>query len=316
VSLPVGVGRSAGALRRLRLGDRAYRRALQALGLVVLGIFAAVGVSLFVQAWPALVHSGPGFVTGTTWDPNKAIYGVLPFIVGTLLTSAIALVLAIPIGIGAAIFLSEYAPRRIAAPLGVLVELLAAVPSVVYWLWGLLVLAPIFVSTVEPPLTQLPFARGPALGVGLLLAGVILAVMILPTITAVTRDLMSSVPAATREAVYGLGGTRWQVVRRAVLPSVRVGIIGGVVLALGRALGETMAVTFVIGNSNQIPRSLLAPTQTLASLIANEFTEATEPFHASALLSAAVVLLVIALLVNTLARLLVWSVSREMRETG
>ena len=178
MSLPVGVGRSAGALRRLRLGDRAYRRALQALGLVVLGIFAAVGVSLFVQAWPALVHSGPGFVTGTTWDPNKAIYGVLPFIVGTLLTSAIALVLAIPIGIGAAIFLSEYAPRRIAAPLGVLVELLAAVPSVVYGLWGLLVLAPIFVSTVEPPLTQLPFARGPALGVGLLLAGVILAVMI------------------------------------------------------------------------------------------------------------------------------------------
>ena len=168
MSLPVGVGRSAGALRRLRLGDRAYRRALQALGLVVLGIFAAVGVSLFAQAWPALVHSGPGFVTGTTWDPNKAIYGVLPFIVGTLLTSAIALVLAIPIGIGAAIFLSEYAPRRIAAPLGVLVELLAAVPSVVYGLWGLLVLAPIFVSTVEPPLTQLPFARGPALGVGLL----------------------------------------------------------------------------------------------------------------------------------------------------
>ncbi|TME50361.1 MAG: hypothetical protein E6I55_00665 [Chloroflexi bacterium] len=211
MSLPVGVGRSAGALRRLRLGDRAYRRALQALGLVVLGIFAAVGVSLFVQAWPALVHSGPGFVTGTTWDPNKAIYGVLPFIVGTLLTSAIALVLAIPIGIGAAIFLSEYAPRRIAAPLGVLVELLAAVPSVVYGLWGLLVLAPIFVSTVEPPLTQLPFARGPALGVGLLLAGVILAVMILPTITAVTRDLMSSVPAATRsEASCSRSGGPWE----------------------------------------------------------------------------------------------------------
>jgi len=315
VSLPARLGRSSVAARRFQIGDRAYRRGLQALGLLVLGIVAAVGISLFAQAWPALVHSGLGFFTGTTWDPNKAIYGVLPFIVGTLLTSAIALLLAIPIGIGAAIFLSEYAPRRIAAPLGVLVELLAAVPSVVYGLWGLFVLAPIFVSTVEPPLTHLPFARGPALGVGLLLAGVILAVMILPTITAVTRDLLSSVPAATREAVYGLGGTRWQVVRRAVLPSVRIGIIGAIVLALGRALGETMAVTFVIGNSNAIPKSLLAPAQTVASLIANEFAEATEPFHASALLAAAVVLLVIAVLVNTLARALVWSVSREARES-
>lgn len=314
MSLSVGVERPRA--QRLRLGDHAYRRMLQALGVLVLAVFIAVGVSLVVQAWPAFVHSGPGFVTGTTWDPNKAIYGVLPFIVGTVLTAGIALVLAIPIGIGAAIFLSEYAPRRIAGVLGLLVELLAAVPSVVYGLWGLLVLAPFFASSIEPHLTFLPFARGPVLGIGLLLAGVILAAMVLPTITAVTRDLMNSVPAPTREAVYGLGGTRWQVVRRAVLPSVRIGIIGGIVLALGRALGETLAVTFVIGNANVIPKSLLGPAQTLASLIANEFTEATEPFHAAALIGAAVVLLVIAILVNTLARALVWSVSREVKEVA
>jgi phosphate transport system permease protein len=314
VSSFAGVGRPRA--QRLRLGDQGYRRMLQALGVLVLAVFIAVGVRLVLQAWPAFVHSGPGFVTGTTWDPNKAIYGVLPFIVGTVLTAGIALVLAIPIGIGAAIFLSEYAPRRVAGVLGLLVELLAAVPSVVYGLWGLLVLAPFFASSIEPHLTFLPFARGPVLGIGLLLAGVILAAMVLPTITAVTRDLMNSVPPATREAVYGLGGTRWQVVRRAVLPSVRIGIIGGIVLALGRALGETLAVTFVIGNANVIPKSLLGPAQTLASLIANEFAEATEPFHAAALIGAAVVLLVIAILVNTLARALVWSVSREVKEVA
>jgi phosphate transport system permease protein len=242
------------------------------------------------------------------------VYGALPFIVGTLLTSAIGLLLAVPIGIGAAVFLSEYAPRQVRGALGLLVEMLAAVPSVVYGLWGLLVLGPIFAKTVEPHLAWLPFARGPVLGVGLLLAGVVLAVMVLPTIVAITRDLANAVPTPTREAVYGLGGTRWQVVRRAVLPTIRTGVIGAVVLALGRALGETMAVTFVIGNSNTLPKSLLGPAQTLASLIANEFTEATEPFHIASLFGAAVLLLVIAAGVNALARLLVWSVDRQVRE--
>jgi phosphate transport system permease protein len=298
----------------MRLGDRAYRRALQLVGLIVFLIFIAVAVSLFMQAWPGFQHSGLSLVTGTTWDPNSATYGALPFIIGTLLTSAIALVIAVPVGIGAAIFLSEYAPRGVATVLGTLVELLAAVPSVVYGLWGLLVLAPWFASTVEPHMTWLPFARGPVLGVGLFLACVILAAMVLPTIVAITRDLMNAVQPSAREAVLGLGGTRWQVVRHAILPAVRAGVIGGVVLALGRALGETMAVTFVIGNTNAIPHSLLGPTQTLASLIANEFTEATEPFHAASLIAAACLLLGIAVIVNIAARALVWSVSREVRE--
>ncbi len=301
--------------RHLRLGDRAYRRVLQGFGVFVLVIFVAVGATLFIQAWPAFKHSGPGFVTGTTWDPSHAIYGAVPFIAGTLFTSAIGLALAIPIGIGAAIFLAEYAPRRISGALGMLVELLAAVPSVVYGLWGFLVLGPIFQNTIEPRLSWLPFAHGAPLPVGLLLAGVILAVMVLPTIVAVTRDLANAVPATSREAVFGLGGTRWQMVRTAVLPAIRTGVVGAVVLGLGRALGETMAVTFVIGNTNAVPNSLIAPAQTMASLIANEFTEATEPFHASALLGIAVLLLVIAVIVNALARLLVWSVSREVRET-
>ena len=306
--------RPVGALARLRVGDRAYRRALQAVALLVLGLLVAVAASLVVQAVPVFTHSGAGFITGSTWDPNNAVYGVLPFVVGTLLTSLIALAIAVPVGIGAAIFLAEYAPGRIRGPLSVLVELLAAVPSVVYGLWGLLVLAPIFASSVEPRLTWLPFAHGQPLGVGLLLASVVLAVMVLPTITAVTRDLAMAVPGPVREAVYGLGGTRWQVVRRAVLPSIRTGIVGAVVLALGRALGETMAVTFTIGNTNHIPGSLLAPAQTLASLVANEFTEATEPFHTAALFGVATILLLITVLVNAIARVLVWSVNREVRE--
>jgi len=314
VSTASGVSRALSPVRRLRFSDRAYHRSLKAIGIAILLLFAAVAASLFLQAWPAFVHSGLGFVTGSTWDPNNAVYGALPFIVGTLLTSAIALVIAVPVGIGAAVFLSEYAPRRVKGFLGLLVELLAAVPSVVYGLWGLLVLAPIFASTVEPRLTGLPFAHGPILGVGLLLAGVVLAVMVLPTIVAITRDLANAVPAPTREAVYGLGGTRWQVMRRAVLPAIRTGVIGAVVLGLGRALGETMAVTFVIGNTNAIPHSLLAPAQTLASVVANEFTEATEPFHASALLGIAVLLLLIAVVVNAFARLLVWSVNRNLKE--
>ncbi|HKR98129.1 MAG TPA: phosphate ABC transporter permease subunit PstC, partial [Candidatus Dormibacteraeota bacterium] len=278
-------------------------------------VFAAVATVLLVPAWPALAHSGLGFVTGTKWDPPDAIYGALPFIVGTLLTSAIGLLFAVPIGVGAAIFLAEFAPRRIGGVLSTLVELLAAVPSVVYGLWGLFVLGPIFANVIEPHLSFLPFAKGPVLGVGLLLSGVVLAVMVLPIITAVTRDLARAVPAPTREAVYGLGGTRWQVVRRAVLPSIRAGVIGAIVLALGRALGETMAVTFVIGNTNAIPSSLLGPAQTLSSLIANEFGEATEPFHESAVLAIAVLLVVIAVLVNILARTLVWSVNRQVKET-
>ena len=301
--------------RHIRLGDGAYRRALQGFGVLVVVVFLAVGATLLIQAWPAFRHSGAGFVSGSTWDPSHAIYGAVPFVAGTLITSAIGLVFAIPIGIGAAIFLAEYAPRKISGALGMLVELLAAVPSVVYGLWGFLVLGPIFQNTIEPRINFLPFAHGSPLPVGVLPAGIILAIMVLPTITAVTRDLANAVPATSWEAVFGLGGTRWQMIRTAVLPAIRTGVVGAVVLGLGRALGETMAVTFVIGNTNAVPNSVIAPGQTMASVIANEFTEAVEPFHASALLGIAVLLLVVAVIVNVLARLLVWSVSREVRET-
>ena len=301
--------------RHIRMGDGVYRRILQGFGLFVVAIFLAVGTSLVLQAWSAFGHSGAGFVTGSNWDPSRAIYGAVPFIVGTLITSAIGLVFAIPIGIGAAIFLAEYAPRQISGALGMLVELLAAVPSVVYGLWGFIVLGPHLPEHDRASHQFLAVRTRPPLPVGVLPAGVILAIMVLPTITAVTRDLANAVPATSCEAVFGLGGTRWQMIRTAVLPAIRVGVVGAVILGLGRALGETMAVTFVIGNTNAIPNSVIAPGQTMASLIANEFTEATEPFHASALIGIAVLLLVVAVIVNVFARLLVWSVSREVRET-
>ncbi|MGO8687319.1 MAG: phosphate ABC transporter permease subunit PstC [Candidatus Dormibacteria bacterium] len=295
--------------------DAVYRRSLQVVALLFLAVMVAFVASMVIQSRSAFQHFGLGFITGQTWDPVHAHFGVLVFIVGTLTSAAIALVLAVPIGIGTAILLAVYAPPILRGPLSALVELLAAVPSVVYGLWGLLAVAPWVRSVLEPSLQKIPvvsaITSGPPLGIGLLLAGMILAAMVLPTIAAVSRDVLAAVPAEQREAALALGATRWQMVRRAMIPTVRAGILGAVTLGLGRALGETMAVTMVIGNNNALPHSLIAPTQTIASVIANEFIEATEPYHLTSLVAAGLVLLVICVIVNALARLLVWSVGRD-----
>jgi phosphate transport system permease protein len=276
-------------------------------------------VTLVIKARPAFAHFGFGFLTGTTWNPVKAQYGALPFIIGTLETTAIAMVLAIPIGLGTALFLVHAVHPRLRAPLSTAVELLAAVPSVVFGLWALLVVAPWARTIIEPDLAKITGGTGPfsgaQLGFGLLLAGLVLFVMVLPTMVAISRDVIASVPTEEIEGAYALGATRWQVLWRVVLPSARVGLLGAVTLSTGRAMGETIAVTMVIGNSTAIAHSLFAPASTLSSVIANQFTEATEPFHLSSLIALGVVLLVVSVVVNAAARLLVHSVGRSGRSS-
>jgi phosphate transport system permease protein len=307
--------RKSTAGRRFRLPavhDRLFRALLAGVAVLFCAVCVALVVTLVIQARPAFAHFGFSFLTGTTWDPVHAHYGALAFIIGTLETTAIAMVLAIPIGLGTALFLVHVLPARIRAPLSTAVELLAAVPSVVYGLWALLVLSPWVRTIIEPALAAITGGHGPfsgaQLGVGLLLAGLVLTVMVLPTMVAISRDVITAVPADQVEAAYALGSTRWQVLWRVVLPSARVGLLGAVTLATGRALGETIAVTMVIGNSTAIAHSLFAPAATLSSIIANQFTEATEPFHLASLIALGVVLLAVSILVNSAARLLVRSV--------
>jgi phosphate transport system permease protein len=247
------------------------------------------------------------------WSPTDGEYGVLPFVFGTAVTSLIALLLAGPIGVAVALFLSELAPRRLAAPLGMLVELLAAVPSVVYGLWGLFVLAPVMRTIVQPGLSKslgfLPLFQGPPLGVGMLTGGMLLAIMILPTVSAITRDIFGAVPNEQREGMLALGATKWEVLTKAVVPYARSGIIGALVLALGRAMGEAMAVVMVIGNTPAISASLFRPAYTMASVLANEFTEATGKTYVAVLIEIGLLLFLLSVVVNVVARLLVWSVA-------
>jgi len=283
-----------------------------ALFVVLLVVFVT---ALVVQARPAFAHFGFSFLTSTKWDPVHVHYGVLVFLVGTLETTAIALMVAFPIGLGCALALAFGIPERLRVILGPAVELLAAVPSVVYGLWGLLVVAPWVRTVIEPALGHItgghePFG-GSQIGVGLLLAGLILSIMILPTMVAISRDVLLAVPGVEIEGAFALGATRWQVMRRVVVPSARGGILGATTLATGRAMGETIAVTMVIGNTDHFAHSLFGTTQTMASLIANEFTEATEPFHLAALIGVGLLLLVVAVVVNLAARLLVRSVGRQ-----
>jgi phosphate transport system permease protein len=255
-------------------------------------------------------------VTGD-WDPVHDSFGALPFIYGTVVSSFLALVIAVPVAFGVAIALTELAPLRLRAPLGFLVELLAAVPSVVYGLWGIFALAPLLRDHIEPLLAStlgfLPFFRGPHQGYGMLAGGTILAIMILPTIASVSREVLRAVPDTLREAAMGLGATRWEALRDVILPFARSGLLGAVILGLGRALGETMAVTMVIGNRAEISASLFAPSYTMASVIANEFTEATGDLYLAALAEVGLLLFVVTLLLNIIARLLVWKVARPVR---
>ena len=302
--------------RRPRFGTFAFRAILAGAAMLFAGLIVGVVLFLVIQSKPALAHDGIQLITGTNWDPNKHRFGALPFIVGTLLTTGVALVFAVPIGLGTAVFLGVYASPRLRAMASPVVELLAAIPSVVYGLWGLLVLAPIMSSTIEPGIQRwlgfLPFvSNGAPIGIGFLLAGIILFIMILPTMAALSRDVIVAVPEEQTDGARALGATRWQATKRVVLPAARTGIVGAAVLAAGRALGETMAVTMVIGNTNAIPHSLLDTAQTMSSLVVNEFGEASDPVHRASLITLVLLLLLVAMLVNVVARLLVGSVTHS-----
>lgn len=287
-------------------GDRIFFviTAIAAAGIIA--VLVALVVVLYHGATPAVNALGLSFLYTLTWNPTGNVYGVVPFVAGTLLTSFVALLIAVPLSVGAALFLTQHAPTWIREPIAQLVQLLAAIPSVIYGFWGLIVLVPIMRYDVEPVLKTVlgwtGWFGGIAVGLDVLTASVVLSIMTVPTITAISKDSISAVPRSQKEAAISLGATDWEVSRRAILPYARGGIVAGVVLGLGRALGETMAVTMVIGNANAIPKSLISPGQTIASLIANDFFEASTPLEVPALLEAALVLLIITLVVNIGAR--------------
>jgi len=301
------------------LGDRIYKWAITLCAMSVPLLVVLIAVALGIAAWPAISTIGISLVTSSVWDVGAHKFGAAPALYGTLVSSAVALVIATPLAIGVAVFLSEFAPRWLRQPVAFLVDLLAAIPSVVYGLWGIFVLLPIMREHVMPFLRDdlrlgaTPFFSGPAYGPSMLAAGVILAIMALPYISAVSREVLLAVPRSQREAALALGATRWEMIRDAVIPFARSGIVGGIILGLGRALGETMAVTMLIGNRPEISASLFAPGYTMASLIANEFSEATDDLHLSALMAVGAMLFAITLLVNGVARWLVWQVGRGNR---
>jgi phosphate transport system permease protein len=298
------------------IGDRIYSWLITAFALFIPILLAFIALEVGVAAWPALRRFGFAFLTSSTWDPVAEVFGAASAIYGTLVSSAIALLLATPLALGVAIFLSEFAPRWLRQPVGFLVDLLAAIPSIVYGLWAIFVLIPLLRVWIVPffkdtlRLGSTPLFAGPAYGQSMLAAGIILAIMVLPYISSVSREVLLAVPRSQREAALALGATKWETIRGAVIPYAKSGIVGGIILGLGRALGETMAVTLVIGNRHDISASLLAPGYTMASLIANEFTEASKDIHLSALMAVGFVLFAITVIVNAIARWLVWQVSR------
>jgi phosphate transport system permease protein len=300
--------------REVNWGDFVFRRTTALVAALVIAALAAMAFAMVSASRESIAKFGLGFVFSSVWDPVKDSYGALPFIFGTIASSLLALLFAVPISLGVAIFLSELAPSFLRGPVGFLVELLAAVPSVVYGLWGIFVLAPWLRDRVEPFLGKtlgfLPIFSGAQHGFGLLAGGIILAIMITPTISSVSREVLRAVPSALREGALGLGATPWEAVRVAVLPYARSGLVGATILGLGRALGETMAITMVIGNRAEISASLFAPSYTMASVIANEFTEATGQLYLSALAEVGLLLFVVTVLLNIVARLLVWRVGR------
>jgi phosphate transport system permease protein len=277
-------------------------------------------VSLTISAWPAIDKYGLGFLTSTTWDPVKDEYGGLVMIYGTLMTSFIALLIAVPVSFGIAVFLTELAPAWLKRPLGTAIELLAAIPSIVYGMWGLLVFGPVLVTYVQIPLQQLfsgvPYLEvlvsGPPVGIGILSAGIILAIMIIPFIASVMRDVFEVTPTLLKESAYGLGATTWEVVSKVVLPYTKAGVIGGIMLGLGRAIGETMAITFVIGNFNQLDSlSLFQAANSITSALANEFAEAAEGLHQAALMYLGLVLFFITFVVLTLSKVLLSQLKKK-----
>ena len=310
----------ARALEWLRLGDIVFRHVTRSAVLVVLVLLGGVIVSLFIGALPAMRKFGFGFLVSEQWNPVTDEFGGLAAIYGTLVTSLIAMLIAVPVGLMIGFFLTELCPYWLRRPIGIAIELLAGIPSIIYGIWGLFFFAPVLQHTLQPflidtlgnvPLIGALFA-GPPFGIGMLTAGLILAIMVLPLVSAISRDVFESVPLVLKEAAYGIGCTTWEVMRRVVLPYARSGVIGGVMLALGRALGETMAVTFVIGNAPKISASLLAPGTTIPAVIANEFTEAVSPLYTSALIELGLILFVMSFIVLAAARYLLARVSRRI----
>ncbi|HEU6452373.1 MAG TPA: phosphate ABC transporter permease subunit PstC [Gemmatimonadaceae bacterium] len=312
-------GREASAVSGLgerSPGDLIYRVAITSFALCVPLLLALVAWELLSAGWPTFRRFGVDFLTSSAWDPVAGKFGAAPAIYGTIVSSIIALLVAVPLALGVSIFLSELSPRWLRQPIGFLVDLLAAIPSVVYGLWGIFVLLPLLRDPVIPFLRDTlglgatPFFSGPAYGPSILAAGLILAIMVLPYTASVSREVLLAVPRSQREAALALGATKWEMVRGAVIPYAKSGIIGGIILGLGRALGETMAVTMLIGNRHEISASLLAPGYTMASLIANEFSEASSDAHLSALMAVGFTLFAITIIVNAVARLLVRRVSQ------
>jgi len=317
--IPASETRRGHSLRRLARSDAFFHGLTRAAAIAVLGVLVGVIAALIFGAWPALKQFGIGFVLTQDWNPVTEKFGAIAPIYGTVLTSAIAMLFAVPIGIGVAIFLTELCPALLRRPIGIAIELLAGIPSIIYGIWGLFVLAPVLQRTVQPwlidafgsvPILSSLFA-GPPYGIGVLTASIILAIMILPFITSITRDVFEQVPPMLKEAAFGLGCTTREVIRKVVIPYTRVGVTGGCMLALGRALGETMAVTFVIGNAHKIHASLLAPGTTISATIANEFTEAVGDLYTSSLIALGLILFVITFIVLAVARYMLMRVAKK-----
>jgi phosphate transport system permease protein len=319
ISQPAVVPRSK-VLTRLRVTDAAFRHITRAAAITVLVILGGVIIALIEGGYPALREFGADFFLQQRWNPVTEKFGALAPIYGTLVTSAIAMLIAVPLGLLIAMFLTEICPMWLRRPIGIAIELLAGIPSIIYGIWGLFVLAPFLQQTLQPflidlfgnvPVLSSAFA-GPPYGIGTLTAGLILAIMVLPFITSISRDVFEAVPPVLKEAAYGVGCTTWEVVRYVVLPYARVGVIGGVMLGLGRALGETMAVTFVIGNAHKISASLLAPGTTISATIANEFTEAVGDLYTSSLVALGLILFIITFIVLAAARYMLMRIERRI----
>ena len=309
----------ARALRAFRAGDTAFRWTTFSAAMFVLALLGAIIISLIVGAWPALSTFGFNFLTTERWSPATEIFGALAPIYGTIITSVIAMVIAVPVGLGIAIFLTELCPMWARRPVGIAIELLAGIPSIIYGIWGFFILAPVLKETLQPALIA-TFANvpglstvfaGPPYGIGILTAGIILAIMVLPFITAIARDVFATVPPVLKEAAFGIGCTTWEVSKNVTIPYTRVGLVGGVMLGLGRALGETMAVTFVIGNSHRISSSLLSPGTTISAAIANEFQEASGELYTSSLIALGLLLFFITFLVLAAARFMLMRIDRK-----
>jgi phosphate transport system permease protein len=311
----------AGQVKTFKFQDRLFQAITLLFASLVLASLVGILISLAIEAWPSLKHFGPSFFWTRVWSVPDDEFGALISTYGTVVTSLIALLIAVPIGFGIAFFLTETCPLALRRPLGMAIELLAGVPSIIYGIWGLFIFAPLFSTYIQPPLQRMfgdvpvigSWFAGPPIGIGILAAGIVLALMVIPFIASVMRDVFETVPPVLKESAYGVGCTTWEVVWNIVLPYTRVGVIGGIMLGLGRALGETMAVTFVIGNANRITGSLFSPGTSIASTLANEFGEADPGLHISSLFALGLVLFLITFLVLAISR---WLIYRSATRQG